>query len=131
MEEIAGLSVHRLTTVDHIICSVYGNHHHRNDSAHLDVDVTNDVVCQHHWKCILKLAMRWYDVLQWCIGCRFVQRLMAELKGAQTRGYKYEITLAFAAIIFPMAETFGPQSTSTRAYSSRCKFGTRYTLWHW
>ena len=47
IEDSANLDGYHLIAVNHMICSVYGDHLHRNDAPHLECGVTNDVVLQH------------------------------------------------------------------------------------
>ena len=62
---------------------------HHNDVTHLDEGVTDDAVWQRQWQCTINLPMRWYYALQFRIGCRFVQRIMEELKGVQNIGWNF------------------------------------------
>ena len=104
MEEDTDLGAYHLTRTDHMVFSVYVEHLQRNDVIHLDGGMANDSVWKHNCQITGNLSMICYDAPQGCIGRRFLQRLIAELKGVQFRVCNYESPLIFSVIIIPMTE---------------------------
>ena len=85
--------------------SVYGYHIHCNNGTHLYGDVADNVVWQRRWLRIRNLPTKWYDAPTGHVGCRFVKRLIVELKGVRNRKYNYDPPLVFVHVIFPMPGT--------------------------
>ena len=87
--------------MDHIICSIYGDHLQCNDITHLDGGVTDDAVWHNCWRRIRNLPTKWYDTPQGCTGRRFVQWMMVELKGVWTKFWNSDRPLVFADVVLP------------------------------
>ena len=87
--------------MDHIICSIYGDHLHCNNITHFDGGVSNDAVWQHCQQLIRNLPTKWYDKPQGCMGRRFVQWMMVEVKGVRTRVWNSERPFVFVDVVLP------------------------------